>query len=62
MDPLIRIFVQAAQWIRSPPSRTHVRIMVAVLALALLLVAIETWIGWPDWARVEHRGGLSARP
>jgi hypothetical protein len=62
LDPLARILVQAAQWIRHPPSRMHVRIIVVVVVLALLLVAIETWIGWPDWARVEQRGGLHARP
>jgi hypothetical protein len=62
MDPLTRTLVQAAHWLRHPPSRTHVRIMAVVLVLALLRVAVETWIGWPDWARVDHRGGLHARP
>ncbi|CAH0197878.1 hypothetical protein [Roseomonas sp. CECT 9278] len=62
LDPLIRILVQAAQWLRHPPSRTHVRIMVAVVVLALALVAIETWVGWPDWGRVDQRGGLVVRP
>jgi hypothetical protein len=36
--------------------------MVVVIALALALVAVETWIGWPDWARADRGGGLRARP
>jgi hypothetical protein len=54
--------VQAAHWLRHPPSRTHVRIMVVVIVLALALVAVERWIGWPEWARLEQGGGLHARP
>jgi hypothetical protein len=57
-----RILVQAAQWLRHPPSRTHLRILVAVIVLALALVAVETWFGWPDWARVQHGAPPRARP
>lgn len=58
MDPVLRILVQAAQWLRHPPSRTHLRIMVVVIAGAIALVAIERFVGWPDWARVDR----GARP
>lgn len=42
-----------AQWLRHPPSRTTVQIIVVVLVVATVLVLVERFIGWPDWATTE---------
>jgi hypothetical protein len=57
-----RMALRAARRIRHPPSRKRACIMTIAVVLALRRIAIETVIGGPDWARVEHRGGLRARP
>lgn len=62
MDVFARILVRAAMWLRRPPSRRHVRILVIVLAGALAIVAIEHWVGWPEWAEVERGGFIRTRP
>jgi hypothetical protein len=54
MDPLMRVLVQAAQWLRRPPSAAHVRILVVALLGCLGIVAIERFVGWPDWARADR--------
>lgn len=64
MDILARLLVRAAIWVRRPPSR-HVVIAAAVaVALSLVLVGIERFIGWPDWLtadRLPRRPGLGIR-
>lgn len=45
--------IRMAQWARNPPSARHVKIVLAVVALCLGLAAVERWVGWPDWARVQ---------
>lgn len=62
MDIFGRILLRAAQWARHPPSRRQVRIMVVVILGALAIVAIERWVGWPDWAQVERGAVIRARP
>jgi hypothetical protein len=49
MDPLTRVLIRMAQWWRHPPSPHFVRILVVVLVLCAVLVAIERFVGWPDW-------------
>jgi hypothetical protein len=48
-------FVRMARWARHPPSPTQVKILLAVLAFALALVAIEQIWGWPEWLTVNKR-------
>jgi hypothetical protein len=47
-----------ARWSRHPPSMARVRLMLAIAALCLGLVAIEAVWGWPDWLTT----GGGARP
>lgn len=48
-------FVRMARWARHPPSALQVKILLGVLAVALTLVAIEHFWGWPDWLTVNKR-------
>lgn len=56
MNPLFWL-VRMRRWAQHPPSWKQVRLVAAVVALCLLLVAIETLVGWPDWMTLE-RGTL----
>ncbi|GGG76905.1 hypothetical protein GCM10011415_27160 [Salipiger pallidus] len=40
--------LRMAKWLRHPPSPGRVKLVLAVVAICLLLVAIERLIGWPD--------------
>ena len=53
MDPLTRLFIQLAHWVRHPPSRTHAIVMLVALRTSVALVLVERGIGWPDWLRSE---------
>lgn len=45
--------LRMAKWARHPPSWQRVRLVFAVVALCLLVVAVERWIGWPDWMTLQ---------
>jgi len=47
LDP--RHLLRMKRLAQNPPSLTKVRIVLGVVALCLLLFAIERWIGWPEW-------------
>jgi len=51
-------FVRMWRWAKNPPSAARVRLVLGVIALCLVLVAVERWVGWPDWLTTQ--GG--ARP
>ncbi|MGR3756045.1 MAG: hypothetical protein ACU0AT_02300 [Tranquillimonas sp.] len=40
--------LRASRWARRPPSAGRVKLVLAVLAAAVVLYAVERWIGWPD--------------
>ena len=42
-------FLRMARWARHPPSAGRVRLVLGIVALCLLLYAIERILGWPDW-------------
>lgn len=62
MDPVSRILVQAALWLRRPPSRAHAAVILLAVAASFAVVAAERWIGWPDWARSERSGIIVVAP
>jgi len=39
---------------RNPPSRRKAIVMLVALGLALGLVLVERYVGWPDWLRAER--------
>jgi hypothetical protein len=53
MDPLTRLLIRLAQWYRNPPSRQWLYILGVVLVFSVALVAVERFVGWPDWLRSE---------
>lgn len=53
--------LRMAQWARNPPSWGRVKLVAAVVALCLLLVGIEVFLGWPDWLTTTG-GGRPIRP
>ena len=49
--------MRAARWVRNPPSAAQVRLVVALVLVALAIVTIE-WLGWwPDWATMDRGPG-----
>jgi hypothetical protein len=52
LDP--RWLMRASMWVRNPPSMGRVKLVFAVVAIALVIFGIE-WMGlWPDWATAER--------
>ncbi len=41
--------VRAKRWAQNPPSMGKVKLVLAVVAVCLLLYAVERIWGWPDW-------------
>jgi hypothetical protein len=46
--------MRAWLWVRHPPSLKRVKLVFAAIALALLVVALERYGLWPNWARAER--------
>jgi hypothetical protein len=56
-------FVRMARWARKPPSAARVKLVFAVIAIALLIVGVDRLGLWPDWAGAErHPLRLSPKP
>lgn len=50
--------LRMAVWARRPPSWQRVVLGLIVIGLCLALVAVERFVGWPDWLTT----GGGARP
>lgn len=46
-------FLRMVRLVRNPPSEARVRLVLGVIALVLLLFAIERVFGWPEALSVE---------
>jgi hypothetical protein len=57
----LRWLVRAARWAHKPPSWGRVKLVFAVIAICLALVAVERFIGWPDWATLNTPRGSGVR-
>lgn len=57
----LRWFVRMARWAHRPPSAGMVRLVLGIVAVALVLAGIEMFLGWPDWLTVNS-GGSSRMP
>jgi len=49
------------RWVQNPPSENRVKFILAILAICLLVVALERLFGVPDWMQMSPRG-LQWRP
>jgi hypothetical protein len=45
--------LRAKRWVQNPPSEGRVKLVLGVIALCLLIVAVERLVGWPDWMTVD---------
>ncbi|MEX5728991.1 hypothetical protein Ga0609869_002344 [Rhodovulum iodosum] len=45
----LRWMLRAKRWAQTPPSAGRVKFVLGVIALCLLLYAVERVFGWPDW-------------
>jgi hypothetical protein len=48
--------IRMAQWVRNPPSARRAALVVGVVVACLTLVAVERWIGWPDFLQLDRAG------
>lgn len=54
--------VRAARWVRNPPSPRMVKLVFAIIAAGLALVALEKLGLWPDALTLDPRAGRMPRP
>ena len=51
--------VRMSKWARNPPSPQRVKLVLGIIALCLIIVGIEVFLGWPEWLTTNGnlRGG-----
>lgn len=47
--------IRASRWARNPPSARMVKMVLAIIAIGLALVALDHWGLWPEWASMERQ-------
>jgi hypothetical protein len=52
LDP--RWLMRARLWVRNPPSPARMKLVFGVIAAALVIVAMEHFGFWPDWATAQR--------
>ena len=45
--------LRAKRWVQNPPSAGRVMLVFGVIAVCLLIVGIERFVGWPEWMTVD---------
>lgn len=50
------------RWAQNPPSPRMVAFVLGILLLCLALVAVEYWLGWPEWLTPAGGGGRGGMP
>lgn len=46
--------LRASKWARNPPGARMVRLVLVIVALAVVIVVLDKTGYWPDWARMER--------
>ncbi|RDC73080.1 hypothetical protein DLJ49_08170 [Rhodovulum sp. 12E13] len=52
MIPGLHWLFRMKRWADRPPPPARVLLVVGVIVACLGLVAVERWVGWPDWMGV----------
>ena len=50
--------IRASRWARNPPSARMVKLVLAIVALGLMLLGLEHFGLWPDWATLDRPRGM----
>ena len=50
----VRWLLRMKRWAQRPPSEKRVKLVLGVIALCVVLFAVERWIGWPNWATLDR--------
>ncbi len=50
----IRHFARMAKWARNPPSAGRVKLVLAIIAIALVIVGLEKLFGTPEWMQIDR--------
>lgn len=53
MNPMMWL-MRASRWARHPPSPRRVALVLVVVAIAVVIVALDKTGYWPDWARLDR--------
>ncbi len=53
MNPMLWL-MRASRWARHPPSAGRVKLVLAVIAVAVAIVVLDKTGYWPDWARMDR--------
>jgi len=49
-----RHLMRAKRWVQNPPSPKRVKLVFAAIALALVVVGLDYFGFWPEWAKAER--------
>ncbi|OIP87864.1 MAG: hypothetical protein AUK37_00600 [Rhodobacterales bacterium CG2_30_65_12] len=55
MNP--RQLFRMSKWARKPPSASRVKLLLAVIAIALAIWGLEKLFGTPEWMNLQNTGG-----
>lgn len=56
-----RVLLRMKRLAQNPPSRSRFYLFLGVLAASLILVGVERFVGWPEWATIERTWGVRPR-
>lgn len=48
-----RHFLRMAKWARNPPGEKRVKLVLAVIAIALAIWGLERFFGTPEWMKID---------
>lgn len=50
--------IRAYRWSRNPPRARAVKMVLAVVALAIVIALLQHFGLWPEWATIERQRGI----
>ena len=49
----LRQMLRMSKWARNPPSARMVMMVAGIVVVALLIVGVEKYLGWPDFLSLD---------